>query len=142
MNIPIETVPTPCYLVDEAALERNLSILSEVQEKTGCKILLALKGFAMWSLAPIIMRHLRGTTASSLHEARLGFEEFGGEVHVCAPAYVESDFEEILAVSDHIVFNSFSEWARHGPRAMSVLPAGLMRHPDQPRVFGSPVPDL
>jgi carboxynorspermidine decarboxylase len=119
MNIPIETVPTPCYLVDEAALERNLSILSEVQEKTDCKILLALKGFAMWSLSPVIMRHLRGTTASSLHEARLGYEEFGGEVHVCAPAYIESDFEKILAVADHIVFNSFSEWAKHGPKAMA-----------------------
>lgn len=109
-------VPTPCYILDEAAFERNLDILDSVQDRTGCKILLALKGFAAWSLFPQIRRHLSGVAASSLHEARLGFEEFGGEVHVTTPAYREEEFVELLGYSDHIVFNSFSQWRRFRPK--------------------------
>ena len=109
-------VPTPCYILDETAFERNLEIIDSVQDQTGCKILLALKGFAAWSLFPQIRRHLSGVAASSLHEARLGFEEFGGEVHVTAPAYREEEFGELLGYADHIVFNSFSQWRRFRPK--------------------------
>jgi len=115
MNFDIHTIPTPCYVCDEAALERNLKVLDSVQKKTGCKIIMALKGFALFSLFPLIRKYLQGTTASSLDEARLGFEEFGREVHVCAPAYRSDEFKELLGYSDHIVFNSFSQWNRFKP---------------------------
>lgn len=112
-NIDLSQIKTPCFLVDEVLIERNLKILDSVQQRTGAKIILALKGFAMWSLAPQIRRYLKGTTASSIDEARLGGEEFGGELHVCAPAYSENDLTQLLSRTDHIVFNSFSQWRRH-----------------------------
>ncbi|MBF0216638.1 MAG: carboxynorspermidine decarboxylase [Candidatus Omnitrophica bacterium] len=107
---------TPCYVVDKALLKRNLEILGGVEKKTGAKILLALKGFAMFSLFPVIREYLSGTAASSLYEARLGFEEFGEEVHACAPAFRDDEFEDILMCSSHITFNSFTQWARLKPR--------------------------
>jgi carboxynorspermidine decarboxylase len=113
MNIDVTNIPTPCYIIDEAALERNLKILDSVQKRTGCKILMALKGFAMFSVFPLIRRYLHGVAASSLDEARLGFEEFGKEVHLFAPAYRETELDELLAYSDHVVFNSFSQWNSH-----------------------------
>jgi carboxynorspermidine decarboxylase len=106
-------VPSPCYVVDEVAVEDNLRILGRVQEASGARILLALKAFSMWSLAPLVARYLRGTCASGLHEARLGREEFGGEVHTFSPAFTESDLGEILEISDHVVFNSPSQWDRY-----------------------------
>lgn len=112
----LSNVPTPCYVLDEARLLQNLAVLDDVQKRTGCKIIMALKGFAMFGAFPLIREHLRGVTASSLHEARLGREEFGGEVHVFAPAYREAEFDELLAYSDHLVFNSFSQWERFKPR--------------------------
>ncbi|MGD8366448.1 MAG: carboxynorspermidine decarboxylase [Desulfobacterales bacterium] len=112
----LDTVPTPCYVLDEAALEKNLKILAGVQDRTGCRILLALKGFALFGVFETIRRYLFGVSTSSLHEARLGFEAFGKEVHVCAPAYREAEFPELLTYADHIVFNSFSQWRRFKPR--------------------------
>lgn len=105
-------VETPCYVCDEARLRRNLERLGELQERTGCAVLLALKAFAMFSTFPLMHRYLAGTAASSLFEARLGFEEFGGQVHLCAPAYKDSEFDQLLTYCDHVVFNSFSQW-RH-----------------------------
>ncbi len=119
MDIDLSGVPSPCYVVDEAALERNLKILDSVQRRTGCKIIMAMKGFAMFSFFPLIRRYLHGVAASSLDEARLGFEEFGGEVHVFAPAYRDAEFLEILGYSDHIVFNSFPQWDRFKARALN-----------------------
>lgn len=113
MDVDLESLPTPCYLVDENVIERNLDILDSVQRRTGCKIILALKGFAMFSLFPMIRETLRGVAASSLDEARLGFEEFGREVHLFAPAYKENEFKELLRYSNHMVFNSFSQWDRY-----------------------------
>ena len=112
----LSNVPTPCYVLDEARLIQNLAVLDAVQERTGCKIIMALKGFAMFGVFPLIREHLRGVAASSLHEARLGYEEFGREVHVFAPAYREAEFDELLAYSNHLVFNSFSQWQRFKPR--------------------------
>lgn len=111
-TIDVSNVETPAFLVDTAALERNLKILRRVQDDAGCTILLALKGFAMWSLAPQIMRYLPGVTASSTAEARLGAEEFRGETHACAPAYSDADFRELITLCDHVVFNSPSQ-AKH-----------------------------
>ena len=104
-------VPTPCYVVDEKLIIRNLEILKSVYSVTNCRILLAQKGFSMFSLYPLIGEYLHGTTASSLFEAKLGYEEMPGrEVHIYAPAYRDDDFEEILTICDHIVFNSFAQW--------------------------------
>ena len=119
MNIDFSQVPTPCYVVDERLLRRNLEILDAVQKRTGCKILLALKGFSMYSVFPLVGEYLAGITASSLFEARLGQTEMGKEVHIYAPAFVESEFNEILNVADHIVFNSFDQWARYKDRVKS-----------------------
>ena len=104
-------IPTPCYVCDEEKLKRNLITLERVQKEAGCRILLALKGFAMFSAFPLLKKALKGTCASSLHEARLGREEFGGEVHIYSPAYKDQEFDAILNLSDHIVFNSFDQWA-------------------------------
>jgi len=103
-------IQTPCYIIEEDALIRNLEILDCVQKEAGCKIIMALKGFAMFGVFPLIRQYLYGTAASSLDEARLGYEEFGGEVHICAPAYSEAEFSELLSYADHMVFNSFSQW--------------------------------
>jgi carboxynorspermidine decarboxylase len=105
-------VPSPCFVVDEAAVERNLKILHRVQQKSGARVLAALKAFSMWNLAPLVSKYLSGTCASGLHEARLGHEEYGGEVHVFSAAYRESDLQEILKIADHVVFNSFGQWQR------------------------------
>ncbi|MEA2108139.1 MAG: carboxynorspermidine decarboxylase [Pseudomonadota bacterium] len=115
LELDLEQVPTPCFVLDEAALKRNLKILALVQDRTGCRILLALKGFAMFSAFPLIRETLKGICASSPHEARLGREEFNREVHTFAAAYSEEDFRRILLLSDHIIFNSFNQWYRFKP---------------------------
>lgn len=114
-----QEIATPCYLVDAVKVEENLKILQSVQQRTGCKILLALKGFAMFSLFPLIRSYLDGASASSLDEARLAHEEFGKELHVYAPAFNREHFDEILQYADHIVFNSFSQWELFKDRALN-----------------------
>lgn len=108
-----QALETPYYIVDLGRLRKNLSILADVQARTGCKILLALKGFAMWSVFPVVREYLVGTTASSVFEARLGREEMGGEVHAYAPAYSDRDMRELVELADHVVFNSVAQWRRH-----------------------------
>ena len=108
----IDCLPTPCYVCDEKALLNNLAILAAVQDRTGCHILLALKAFAMFKVFPILRQYLSGTAASSLFEARLGFEEFGDSVHLCAPAYRETEIDELLRYCGHVIFTSFSQLER------------------------------
>lgn len=108
-------VPSPCFVVDEVAIEKNLLILHRVQEESGAKVLMALKAFSMFALAPLVSRYLSGTCASGLYEARLGREEFGGEVHTYSAAYHEKNLPEILSISDHVVFNSLGQWQRFTP---------------------------
>ncbi len=103
---------TPCFVIDRVLLKKNLETLNMVRHRTGAKILLALKGFAMFSAADLFSGHLDGTCASSPHEARLGREEFRGEVHSFAAAYSDRDFSECVELSDHIVLNSMSQY-RH-----------------------------
>lgn len=110
-----ETLPTPCFVVDEDRLAANLDVLATVQKRTGAKVLLALKGFAMFSVFPLLRETLDGTCASSPHEARLGREKFGKEVHTFAAGYSEQDIREIGAVADHIIFNSFAQLERFLP---------------------------
>ena len=116
MNIDFRSLPTPCYVVDEDLLIKNLEILESVEKRTGCHILLAQKGFSMFSVYPLIGKYLDGVTSSSLFEARLGFEEMGKEVHIYAPAYSDSEFDEIMRCCDHIVFNSFAQWNKFRDR--------------------------
>ena len=108
---------TPYFLVDEALLRKNLTILKEVQQETGCKILLAQKAFSMFYTYPILSEYLAGSTASGLYEARLGKEQFGGETHVFSPAYREDEFEELLHYADHFVFNSPRQVEKFAKRA-------------------------
>ena len=112
-EIDFNKTPSPCYIVDERLLRKNLEILASVQDRTGCSILLALKGFSMISMLPIVGEYLKGITASSLNEARLGYEFMGKEVHVYAPAFLESEFTELMGYCDHIVFNSFNQWEKY-----------------------------
>lgn len=108
-------VPSPCFVVDEIAVENNLRILQRLQQESGAKVLLALKAFSMFSMAPLFKRYLKGTCASGLYEARLGSSEFGGEVHTFCAAYKENELQEILQISDHVVFNSLGQWQRFQP---------------------------
>jgi carboxynorspermidine decarboxylase len=107
--------PSPSYVVDLGRLRHNLAILDQVQKRSGAKILLAMKAFSMWSVFPIISRTLHGVCASSPWEARLGMEEFGGEVHSFSAAFKESDIRELLTTSNHLVFNSFNQLERFRP---------------------------
>ena len=108
---------TPYFLVDEGLIRRNLEILQSVSRETGCKILLAQKAFSTYACYPLIRQYLAGTTASGLHEARLGAEEFGGETHVFSPAYRSDEFDELLTYADHLVFNSPAQVRKFGLRA-------------------------
>lgn len=111
-NIDFDKLNTPCYVVDESLLIKNLEVLKYVEDKTGCHILLAQKGFSMYSVYPLISKYLSGVTSSSLFEAKLGFEEMGKEVHIYSPAYREDEFDEILKYCGHVVFNSFEQLQR------------------------------
>jgi carboxynorspermidine decarboxylase len=111
-RIDVSNLETPCFVTDLGALEANLQILDSVQKRSGATIILALKGFAQWSTFPLVKQYLRGTTASSVAEARLGKEEMGGEVHAYAPAWTEDDLREVCELADHIVFNTPGQWKR------------------------------
>lgn len=113
----IGNIKTPFFLVDEKRLVHNLEILKDLQEKAGCRVLLAQKAFSMYHTYPLIRKYLAGTTASGLYEARLGHEEFGGETHVFSPAYRVDEFDEILQYADHIVFNSPAQLRKYGEKA-------------------------
>lgn len=102
-------VPSPCFVVDEVAIERNLSILSDVAEQSGAHVLSALKAFSMFALAPLVRQYLSGTCASGIHEARLAREEYGGEVATFCAGYKASDMDQILDLSDHVIFNSATQ---------------------------------
>ena len=108
-----ENVQTPCYIVDEAKIKKNLEILKSVEFESGAHILLAQKAFSMFSLYPLIGQYISGTTASGLYEAMLGYEEMGKENHVYAPAYKEEHMKELVRICDHIIFNSFAQYEKY-----------------------------
>ena len=121
----------PRYVIDEAALRRNLEILKDVSDRTGVRILLAQKAFSCAAVYPLCARHLAGTTASSLFEARHGHDSFGGETHVFAPAFVPEEMDELLGLVDHIVFNSPRQVARYGAQARARgVSTGLRVNPE------------
>ncbi len=113
-------LPTPCYVIDEAALIRNLEILRKVETHTGCHILLAQKAFSSYCTYPLISEYISGTTSSGIFEARLAHEEMKEkQIHVFSPAYKDEDFDELLEICDHIIFNSFSQWKHFRNKALS-----------------------
>lgn len=126
------TLPTPCYVIDEAALRRNGEILAGVARRTGCKILLAQKAFSNFNLYPVLAPYLSGTEASGLYEARLGAEEMPGkEVHVFCAAYRQAEFDELLQYAGHIVFNSPRQLKKFGPAAKAAgKQVGLRINPE------------
>ena len=126
----ISEIPTPAYVLDEEKLTRNLEILKSVQERTGCKILLAQKAFSMFCEYPLIGRYLKGTTASGLYEAKLGREEMGKENHIFAPAYKETEIDEIAGICDHVIFNSFSQLRKYKDRCLGKAGIGLRINPE------------
>ena len=113
--IDIHKVPSPCYVMDEALLRKNLSLIKSVADRAGVEIILAFKSFAMWKSFPIFREYIRYTTASSVYEARLAYEEFGSKAHTYSPAYTDTDFPVIMRCSSHITFNSFSQFRRFYP---------------------------
>ena len=112
---------TPCYVVDEEKIIKNLEILQDVERRCGCHILLAQKAFSMFYLYPLIGQYISGTTASGLYEARLGAEKMGKENHVFAPAYKEEHMKELVKICDHIIFNSFAQYEKYKNLASSAL---------------------
>lgn len=127
----LDVVKTPYYIVDETLLEKNLQVLNQVRERTGCKILLAQKAFSMFSMYPMIAKYLDGTTASGYYEARLGYEAFGKETHIFSPAYTDDEFEDMLKICDHFIFNSFTQWKQFRSRAVAAgKTCGLRINPE------------
>ena len=128
-------VPSPCFVVDEARLEANLRVLADIQARSGATVLLALKAFSMWSLAPLVRRYLSGVCASGLWEARLGREAYGGIVETFAAGYKDDEIDEIVALSDHIVFNTPAAKDRVAARVKAAdhpVQLGLRINPELP----------
>ena len=141
-DIPIDNLHTPCYLTDARLLQKNTALLKQIQQRTGCKILLAQKAFSMYSVYPIMREYLAGSTASGLYEARLGHEHFGGETHVFSPAYREEEFEQILQFADHLVFNSPAQLRRYALRAKAAgKSVGLRINPEHSTQEGHAIYD-
>lgn len=109
-------IPSPAFVLDEKLLRKNLELINRVQQEAGIEIILAFKGFAMWSAFPMVRQYLKGATASSLNEARLCFEEMKTRAHVYSPVYFEKEFDELLSYTSHIVFNSVSQFEKYYPK--------------------------
>lgn len=140
----IDKIKTPAYVCQEKLLKKNLELLDDVQKRSGAKIILALKGFAMWSTFDLVSKYLRGCTASGLYEARLARDEFTGftsntEVHTYSPAFKDEEIEEIASISDHIVFNSPSQLQRFIVKVKEINPKIHVSLRINPEVSSSPV---
>lgn len=116
MSIDYSKIPTPCYVLDEKLLRKNLQLIQGVKQAAGIEIILAFKGFAMWSTFPMVKEYLNGAAASSLNEARLANEEMSLKAHTYAPAYKDEEFEKIMDYSSHITFNSLSQYHKFQTR--------------------------
>ena len=125
-----DKLPSPAYVCEEELLENNLKLLKRVQDGTGVKILLALKGFAMHSTFDLCKKYLKGCCASGLHEALLAKEEFGKEVHTYSPAFKDEEIDEIISISNHLVFNSFNQLKRYKDKAFKKVSLGVRLNPE------------
>jgi carboxynorspermidine decarboxylase len=124
-------IPSPCYVLDELAFRKNLALIRSVKERAGVEIILAFKAFAMWSVFPIVREYIPFSTASSLAEARLAFEEMGSPAHTYAPAYTDSEFPEVVKCSSHITFNSLTQFERLYPQTQFYnVSCGLRINPE------------
>jgi carboxynorspermidine decarboxylase len=110
--IDYSQIPSPAYVVDEVRLRKNLSLIKSAKERSGADIILAFKAFALWKLFPIVREYIPYSTASSLSEARLAYEEMGNYAHTYSPAYTDEEFAEIASLSSHITFNSIQQYER------------------------------
>lgn len=129
--IQYQQIPSPCFVLDEVRLRRNLTLIREVQERSGAQIILAFKAFAMWSAFPIVREYINCSTASSLAEARLAFEEMGSPAHTYAPAYSEKEFDQIVQYSSHITFNSLAQFEKFYPQTQFFnISCGLRINPE------------
>ncbi len=115
MAVDINKIPSPCYVLDEHLLRDNLNIIKSVKERAGVDIILAFKAFSMWKAFPVVREYIPYSTASSIHEARLAYEEMGSLAHTYSPAYTEKEFPVIMEYSSHITFNSFTQFERFIP---------------------------
>lgn len=123
-------LPSPSFVCEEELLEKNLILLKRVQDESGANILLALKGFALWSTFDLCKKYLKGCCASGLHEALLAKEEFGGQVHTYSPAFKDDEIEEIIKLSNHVVFNSFNQLKKYRDKAIGKTSIGLRVNPE------------
>ena len=126
-------IPTPAFVLDEKLLRKNLELINRVQKDAGIEIILAFKGFAMWSAFPMVRQYLKGATASSLNEARLCFEEMQTRAHTYSPVYLENEFDELMEYSSHIVFNSFNQFNKFFDRTKSAdhhISCGIRVNPE------------
>ena len=132
-----EQIHQPVYLLEEKLLRRNLSLISRVADEAGVEIILAFKAYALWKTFPIFREYIRSTTASSLFEARLAYEEFGSPAHTYSPAYTDAEIADIARMSSHLTFNSFSQYQRHREAARAANPAlsfGIRINPEYSEV--------
>ena len=137
-----DNLRTPCFVIEEAKLRRNGRILAELRRNTGCRILLAQKCFSNWELYPLLAEYLDGSEASGLYEARLGHEKFPGECHVFSAAFRDGEFDELLGLADHIVFNSLRQLQKFGARAKAAgLSVGLRVNPEHSTQVGHEIYD-
>ncbi len=125
----MNNIPNPCYVIEEQLLRRNLQLISSVAERANVEVILAFKAFALWKSFPIFREYISHTTASSLYEARLAFEEFGSPAHTYSPAYTDEEFDQIVRYSSNITFNSVSQLSRYISRASGVS-CGLRVNPE------------
>lgn len=128
----LDRVPTPAFVVDEIAIRRNLQILLDVKEQSGAKILSAMKAFSMWELAPVIGEYLDGVCTSGLWEARLAAEKYSGEIATYCAGYKAEDMEEIVRISDHVIFNSPNQHKRFSSYLDNSVDVGLRINPEHP----------
>jgi len=129
----LSALPSPCWLLEEEKLQKNLELLSDIKQQSGAKILLALKGYALWKSFPLIRPYLDGCCASGLHEAKLADETFAKEVHTYSPAFKNEEIEEIAKISHHLVFNSPSQFHQYAAKAKTINPdlsLGLRVNPE------------
>ncbi|HRG02740.1 MAG TPA: carboxynorspermidine decarboxylase [Paludibacteraceae bacterium] len=124
-------IPSPCYVIEEQSFRRNLALISSVAQRAEVEIILAFKAFAMWSVFPVVREYVQCSTASSLSEARLAYEEMGSKAHTYAPAYSEAEFPEIMSLSSHITFNSLSQFQKFYPYTLGKnISCGLRINPE------------
>jgi carboxynorspermidine decarboxylase len=133
LSIDYSQIKSPCYVIEEDRYRNNLSLIKYVSEESGAEIILAFKGFAMWGVFPILKEYINGAAASSLHEARLCFEEIGMRAHTYSPVYKGSEFESILKYSSHVTFNSLDQYLKYAvllSEHPETISAGLRINPE------------